>query len=65
MQKSDVSSHRYNILRLKIENNTFNNFLRSKRFSGFTFIRNAQSQTFEIRRCRSTETVEELYVKNT
>ena len=46
-------------------NNTFNNCMRPKRFSGFTFIRNAQSQTFEIRGCISTETVEELYGKNT
>ena len=38
--------------------------MRPKRFSGFTFIRNAQSQTFEIRGCIITETVEELYVKN-
>ena len=35
----------------KNENNTFNNVMRSKRFSEFTFIRNAQSQTFEIRGC--------------
>ena len=33
-----------------------------KRFSGYTFIRNAQSQTFEIRRCIKTETVEKLYI---
>ena len=46
-----------------MENNTFINFLRSKRFSGFTFIGNAQIQTFEIRRCISTETVEELCAK--
>ena len=36
-----------------------------KHFSGFTFNRNAQRQTFEIRRCISTGTVEELYDKNT
>ena len=50
---------------LKIENKTFNNFFRPKRFTGFTCIRNAQIQTFEIRGCISTETVEELYNKNT
>ena len=34
-------------------------------FLEFTFIRNVQSQTFEIRGCIITETVEELYDKNT
>ena len=37
--------------------------MRPKRFSGFTFIRNAQSNTFEIQGCISTEIVEELYDK--
>ena len=34
-------------------NYTFYDLLRPKRFSGFTFIRNAQIQTFEIRRCNN------------
>ena len=47
----------------RIGNNTFTNLMRPKRFSGLIFIRNAQSQ--KLLGYINTETVEELYVKNT